>query len=325
MKNSGKTEAPSPGRKSSALVGRFLEMMAAERGAAKNSLAAYGRDLADYSASLARDGVDFPKAETSHIRSFLSRLDGDGLSPRSVARKLSAVRQFHGFLLSEGLAAQNPALIVESPRQPKHLPETLSESEIESLVRQAHDEVSQAEGARRFKAQRLATLVTLLAASGLRVSELLGLTRRQLEAAQEFLLVKGKGGRERLVPLGKNAREAVQAHLQLLTTDEKLAPSLSAFPSRGKGGALTRQHFALELKALAGRAGVAPGRLSPHVLRHGFATRLLNHGADLRAVQQLLGHADIATTQIYTHVQGERLVAAVEQHHPLSGKRRPRR
>jgi integrase/recombinase XerD len=321
MTNSARTR----GRGGSALVNRFLEMMAAERGAALNSLAAYGKDLTDYEDGLAKFGATPVTAVTPHIRDYLAGLDASGLSPRSAARKLSAIRQFHIFLLSEGLAASNPAAIVESPRQPKTLPDTLNEAEVDALVNQAQKETEAAVGSARARAIRLYALVCLLAASGLRISELLGLTRRQLESVKDVLHVKGKGGRERIVPVGKKQLEAVRAHFLMQDSDEKLAGSTLAFPSRGRGGALTRQHFALELKALAQRAGLAPGRLSPHVLRHGFATRLLNHGADLRVVQQLLGHADIATTQIYTHVQSDRLEATVVQHHPLSSKRIPRR
>jgi integrase/recombinase XerD len=197
----------------------------------------------------------------------------------------------------------------------------LAPAEIAALLQTAATEAGASQGKQAFKAWRLHALVTLLAATGLRVSELVSLTHRQLSIEAEFLTVKGKGGRERMVPVSPEARRVLAAYLALLAARE--VPSPWAFPSHGKSGALTRQHFALELKALAARAGLRPDRISPHVLRHGFATRLLDHGADLRAVQQMLGHADISTTQVYTHVQASRLTAAVEEFHPLARRKGP--
>ncbi|MBL8789952.1 MAG: tyrosine recombinase [Rhizobiales bacterium] len=312
MKSSGQTERPPL----PALVSRFLEMMAAERGAARNSIAAYGRDLADYVSALARSGSTPQTASTDHIRSYLAGIEAEGLSRRTAARRLSAIRQFHAFLQSEGFTGHDPAQIVESPKQQRVLPEVLSADEISAIVRTAAGEAEAAEGKQAFKAWRLHALVSLLAATGLRVSELLGLSRRQLAAEQEFLTVRGKGGRERMVPVSPDAREVLNRYLGFLATRGE--QSKAAFPSHGKSGMLSRQHFALELKALAARAGIAADRISPHVLRHGFATRLLDHGADLRAVQQMLGHADISTTQVYTHVQASRLTRAVEDFHPLA-------
>lgn len=315
MKSSGKSEA----RSHAHLIGRFLEMMAAERGAARNSLLAYGRDLDDYVTELAGAGAAPDTATTGQIRDYLARLEQRGLSARTAARRLSAIRQYHAFLHSEGFATHNPAQIVESPKQQHTLPGVLTASEIAALLATARSEAAAATGRQALKAIRLHALVELLAATGLRVSELLGLTRRQLAADTDLLVVKGKGGRERMVPVAPECRTVVNGYLAVLASAG--TPSPWAFPSRGKTGALTRQHFALELKALAARAGVEPGRISPHVLRHGFATRLLDHGADLRAVQQMLGHADIATTQVYTHVQASRLAAAVEEFHPLARKK----
>ncbi len=315
MKSSGRTEA----RKGGPLVNRFLEMMAAERGAARNSLLAYANDLTDYVQDLARAGASPESATTAHVRDYLQGLETRGLARRTAARRLSAIRQFHAFLHSEGFTRQNPAQIVESPKQQRSLPEVLSAAEIQSLLATAAAEASAAKGKPAFKAWRLHALVSLLAATGLRVSELITLTRRQLAADADMLVIKGKGGRERMVPVAPGARGVLTRYLSFLAVHDEKSPW--AFPSHGKSGTLTRQHFALELKALAARAGLAPQRISPHVLRHGFATRLLDHGADLRAVQQMLGHADISTTQVYTHVQASRLTAAVEEFHPLARKK----
>jgi integrase/recombinase XerD len=311
-------------------------MMAAERAAAKNSLAAYARDLADYAAFLQDEGVEFLSATTENIQTYLRGLNDAGLATSTAARRLSAIRQFHAFLLSEGLRTDDPSRIVGSPRQVRTLPSFLSTGEMATLLKTAENEAHASGGfaaatdpqdAKEFKtlkAWRLFALVSLLAATGLRVSELTSLTRRQAAADRALLHIKGKGGRERLVPVSAPARAALDAFLQLQarTSDAGDSDNPFVFASRGKSRTLTRQHVALELKALASRAGLAPARISPHVLRHGFATTLLEHGADLRAVQQMLGHADISTTQIYTHVQPGRLTAAVEQFHPLSPKRK---
>lgn len=303
--------------KADALVDRFLEMMAAERGSARNSILAYGRDLRDYVSSLA---VHPTKVSTSDVRRYLGQLEALGLARASAARKLSAIRQFHGFLLSEKLSTSDPTQVVESPRKVMTLPRILSGDDITRLLKAAEQHLHETKGKPAAKAQRLHCLVTLLAATGLRVSELLSLTLRQAETDHDMLLVRGKGGRERMVPLAASARSAIAAWI-IARKESNGAASPWLFPSRGKSGALTRQHFALELKSLAATAGIAADRISPHVLRHGFATTLLEHGADLRAVQQMLGHADISTTQIYTHVQSERLTATVERFHPLSKKR----
>ena len=311
MRNSGKAEAPAL-----RLVERFLEMMSAERGAAQNSIAAYGRDLTDYVETI---GTPPANATAEHVRDYLADLEARGMARSSSARKLSAIRQFHGFLLGEKLAAADPTQVVESPRKQAALPKFLNAAEVETLLRTATAQLAEAKGKAVVRALRLHCLVTLLATTGLRVSELLGLTLRQAKAERDVLTIRGKGGRERIVPLADAARTAIDRWIEARGEEAKASPWL--FPSRGRSGALTRQHFALELKGLAAVAGIPAARISPHVLRHGFATTLLEHGADLRAVQQMLGHADISTTQIYTHVQAERLRSTVERFHPLSKKR----
>lgn len=303
----------------SRLAERFLDMMAAERGAARNTLAAYARDLADYSEYLGRSGRSLKAAVADDIRGYLAHLEAQGLARSTAARKLSAIRQFHRFLLGDGLAADNPATAIDSPRQGRPLPKLISEEEVAKLVAAARDEVHRAPPKQRLKALRLQALVELLYAGGLRVSELVGLTLQAVKAERDFILVKGKGGRERLVPIAASARRAVDHYAKALQ-QEANGEARWLFPSSGASGHLTRQHFALELKRLAGLAGIGSDRISPHVLRHGFASHLLAGGADLRAVQQMLGHADISTTQIYTHVQPERLRKAVESHHPLAKK-----
>ena len=294
------------------LIERFLEMMAAERGASANTLAAYRRDLEAY----AEGGVDLKRVGPDAIRAHLEALEAQGMARSSAARKLSAIRQFHRFLHGDGLSADNPATAIDSPRAARPLPKVISKEEAESLIAAARARTATAKGKALPKALRLLCLVELLYATGLRVSELVSLTRQAATTERDFILVKGKGGRERLVPVSGAARAALEAYLAVLGTQKK--PSKWLFPSSGAQGHLTRQHFALELKALARGAGTLD--LSPHVLRHGFASHLLEGGADLRAVQQMLGHADISTTQIYTHVQAERLQQVVETHHPLAKK-----
>ncbi len=310
MKNSGNNRPPDQ-----RLVQRFLEMMAAERGASRNTLAAYGRDLAAYGDFLATQGVAIRHAGPEHIRRFLGTLDAQGLAPTSAARKLSAIRQLHRFLHGDGLSGDNPATAIASPRTGRPLPKTIGESDVSRLLDAARARRKSAKGKARFKAFRLEVLLELLYATGLRVSELVGLTVQAVTADPDFIVVRGKGGRERMVPVSLAARALLKDYLPELRQSKWL------FPSHGAAGYLTRQHFALELKALAAAAGLDTHAISPHVLRHGFASHLLAGGADLRAVQQMLGHADISTTQIYTHVQAERLKQAVETHHPLAKRR----
>jgi len=314
MKSSGKSSAPKPSAQNRH-VDRFLEMMSAERGAAENSLQAYGRDLAHYVAFLEARGVALLTSSSEDIRAYLVSLEEQGFARTTAARRLSAVRQFHQFIHGEGAVASNPAAIVESPKAGRPLPKILLNQDINLLLDEARGRVARSEGKARFKAERLYCLLELLAATGLRVSELVGLTIRAVTSDDAFLAIRGKGGRERLVPISDRARKALKDYLKTLGAEAKWL-----FPSHGASGCLTRQHFALELKALAVACGIDPAKVSPHVLRHAFASYLLECGADLRAVQQMLGHADISTTQIYTHVQAGRLQAVVESHHPLAKK-----
>ena len=314
MKNSGRNKPPP---KDLRLLSRFLEMMSAERGAARNSLEAYGRDLQIYLGFLGERGVDAASADSDDVAAFQAENERLGLARATSARRLSAVKQFHGFLHGEGLAKANPADIVSGPKSAKPLPRILSEQEMMKLLEQAAARLPGLEGKALFRAQRLQCLLELLAATGLRVSELMGLKLRAVMVDDGILTIKGKGGRERLVPVSARAKAIVAHYVKALRTQSESAPEW-LFPSHGAKGQLTRQHFALELKALAREAGLDPAKVSPHVLRHVFASALLAHGADLRAVQQMLGHADISTTQIYTHVQNSRLVEAVEKFHPLA-------
>jgi integrase/recombinase XerD len=239
------------------------------------------------------------------------------LSRTTAARRLSAIRQLHGFLLGEGIAASDPSRIVVSPRKRRPLPKLLSIDEVERLVEAARQRCATGLGLQALKSHRLLCLLELLYATGLRVSELVGLTVAAVKADERFLIIRGKGDRERLVPVSGMARRAIAAYLELLEKHGQGGKKW-LFPSHGRSGHLTRQHFALDLKQLAPEAGIDPRRLSPHVLRHAFATHLLEGGADLRAVQQMLGHADISTTQIYTHVQTDQLRRALETFHPLA-------
>jgi integrase/recombinase XerD len=312
MKNSGKNS-----NFDDRLIGRFLEMMSAERGAAANSIAAYRRDLADYGEFLLARGLGPESATTAAIRDYLAHLAAQNLARSTVARRLSAVRQFHGFLLTENIASENPAAIVESPKTQRPLPRILDTGAVQKLLTCAAAITAAATGPQRLKALRNQCLLELLAATGLRVSELVGLPFTAAQVQDVFLTIRGKGGRERMVPVSAHARRILNLYAAALRAASEKEPKW-LFPSHGQSGALTRQHFALELKAVARAAGLDARLVSPHVLRHVFASTLLNHGADLRAVQHMLGHADIATTQIYTHVQPERLKAVVEQHHPLA-------
>jgi integrase/recombinase XerD len=292
----------------------FLEMLSAERGASGNTVEAYGRDLEDYETFLARSGEAPEMAGADAIRRYLGRLAKAGLAPRTVQRRLSALRQFHRFLVAEGRRSDDPTQLIDGPKQGRHLPKVLAEGEVERLLAAAHAK----EG---LAGLRLAAMLELIYATGLRVSELVGLPLSAALRAREALAVRGKGGKERLVPLGEPAREAIGRWIEARPAclgEGESSPWL--FPSRG--GHLTRHRFAQELKALAAEAGIDRRAISPHVLRHAFASHLLAHGADLRSVQEMLGHADIATTQIYTHVLPERLARLVREHHPLA-KARP--
>lgn len=298
----------------------FLDMLTAERGAAAHTLEAYTRDLSEFLSFLAAKGKDAKHASADHLRAFLAGLSRKGLAPASRARKLSAIRQFFRFLLAEGIRADDPSSAIDSPRLGRPLPKILSLAEVEALLDTAKQATERSpDGAARRRALRLYAALETLYATGLRVSELTALPRKVLASDDRMLTIKGKGGRERLVPLNETARAALAAYLAAVREDEEGRGAVSPwlFPS-SSGGHLTRQRFGQELKALAVAAGIQPGRVSPHVLRHAFASHLLERGADLRTVQQLLGHADISTTQIYTHVIEERLRRLVEQHHPLA-------
>ncbi|MDA1133057.1 MAG: site-specific tyrosine recombinase XerD [Proteobacteria bacterium] len=286
-------------------VDSFLEMMAAERGAAAATLSAYRRDLADFSA-FAGPRADPAAADERLLRDYLAALSSRGLSAATAVRRLATVRQFFRFLFAEGIRTDDPTLALTGPPRRRPLPNVLSEDEVAAMLEAAR--TADARGAPRLRA-----LVELLYATGLRVSELVSLPRAALRGDPRVLLVRGKGGRERLVPLSEPAVDAVRTYLESGDAGE----GRWLFPSRGGSGHLTARRFAQLLKSLAAAAGIDPGRVSPHVLRHAFASHLLAHGADLRAVQQMLGHADISTTQIYVHVLEQRLHALL-RHHPLA-------
>jgi len=302
------------------LVALFLDMLAAERGAGKNTLAAYGRDLADFSAHLQDRGRSVAAATTDDVRAYLGELHRRAMQPATVARRLSAIRQLYRFLYAEGQRKDDPAAVLEGPKRVRALPKTLSLAEVDRLLRVAGQCDPQAPLAARLRVARLACLVELLYATGLRVSELVALPASAARRDARFIVVRGKGNKERLVPLNDAAKTATAEYLALRAHpgSGKEAASKWLFPSFGGSGHLTRQHFARELKALAGAAGLRAAQLSPHVLRHAFASHLLHNGADLRVVQTLLGHADISTTQIYTHVLEERLKSLVRDLHPLT-------
>jgi integrase/recombinase XerD len=297
----------------------FLDMLAAERGAAPNTLAAYRRDIGDFLIALEAEGAVLDAVRPAVISAHLSALSQAGLAASSRARRLSAIRQFCKFLAAEGLTAENPARGIAGPKRQRPLPKMLSVAEVDHLLACARREGDMALGRERVRALRLHALLETLYATGLRVSELVSLQRAVLAGDGRVLTVTGKGGRERLVPVNAPARAALAAFLAAADGDATgpVKRSKWLFASRAAAGHLTRQGLALDLKELAGRAGLDPDRVSPHVLRHAFASHLLDRGADLRAVQQLLGHADISTTQIYTHVLEERLKKLVFEHHPL--------
>jgi integrase/recombinase XerD len=297
----------------------FLDMLAAERGASKNTLDAYRRDLDDYLAYLSEAGAQPDNASAATIRGFMASLEERGLKAASAARRLSAVRQFHKFLYVEGYAPADPTAAVSAPKRGRALPKVLSVDQVDRLLQVAHEGVSQtkASPAERLRAARMACLLELLYATGLRVSELVSLPRSAAKTRDRFLVVRGKGAKERLVPLTDAARDAARAYLALLEEQGKaVGPWL--FPADSESGYLTRQAFARDLKGVASGAGLRTDKISPHVLRHAFASHLLQNGADLRVVQELLGHSDISTTQIYTHVLDERLKSMVRDLHPLS-------
>jgi len=297
-------------------LSRFLDMLSAEKGAAANTLSAYRNDLSDLGAFLAAQGRTFRHADATDLRVYIAHLGEQGLAMSSRARRLSAIKRFFGFLVSEGLRADDPAALLEGPRRRLPLPKTLSVGEVDLLLSTARTRKLAATGGERQRAARLHCLLEMLYATGMRASELVSLPRNALAGDRQVLTVRGKGGRERLVPLNGPAIEALNEYLAGSRRAEER--SVWLFPSWGRAGHLTRQRLSQELKALGRDAGIDPAKLSPHVLRHAFASHLLERGADLRAVQKLLGHADISTTQIYTHVLEERLREVMHTHHPLA-------
>lgn len=297
------------------MIEPFLEMLAVERGASRHTLEAYRRDLARAGRFLADRGTSLEAAREEDLRAFLQAESAAGLEAATVARRLAALRTYFRFLYLEGRRPDDPAAGLDAPKRKMPLPRVLSEAEVVALIEAASADTSP-------RGLRLRTLLELAYSTGLRVSELVGLPLSALAADRAWLLVRGKGGKERIVPIGRPARACLEEWLAV-------RPSFLAgpksprflFPSTSRSGHLTRQRLLQLLKALAPAAGIEPARISPHVLRHAFATHLLERGADLRSVQALLGHADIATTQVYTHVQTHRLQAVVETHHPLARAR----
>ena len=296
-------------------------MLAAERGAAKNTLDAYRRDLEDAAGRLVKRKKPLEAAETDDLRALFSQFSASGLAPSTAARKRAALRQFFLFLQAEKLRKDNPVDGLDAPKQKRPLPKTLSIAEVDRLIATAFERVERADQtpASQMRAARMAALLELIYATGLRVSELIALPSRVARMKDRLLAVRGKGGRERLVPLTERSKNAIARYLEF--GGDALKASAWLFPSDSESGHMTRQAFARDLKELAAEAGLSPRLISPHVLRHAFASHLLQGGADLRIVQQLLGHADIGTTQIYTHLPDERLKGLVRDLHPLSDKK----
>lgn len=302
-----------------ATIDNFLEMMSAERGASKNTLEAYRRDLLWANEELASFKTNLLETGREQLVKILSSMQKDGFATTSQARRLSTIRQFFQFLYAEGLRDDDPSGNIDTPKKRANLPKIVSEKQVDKLLDLAETyakrvDVSPAEHKR---AMRLHTIVELLYATGLRISELVSLSARVVRGGPEFLLVRGKGAKERIVPLSEKARQAVKEWLELRDkTSDSNSPYL--FPAHADQGYIARQLVARELKTLAVEAGISAHNISPHVIRHAFASHLLQHGADLRVVQQLLGHSDISTTQIYTHVLEEKLQSLVNEHHPLA-------
>jgi integrase/recombinase XerD len=313
--------------KDETLINLFLDMLAAEQGAGDNTLDAYRRDLTDFSEFLGRKGQNFTGAGTDALRDYLADLDTRGFKSSSVARRLSAMRHLFRFLLNERIRSDDPAAILSGPKRGRGLPKVLSIADVDRMLTRAK-ELTKAENASpqaRLRAMRLYCLLEVLYATGLRVSELVALPLSASRRDARMIVVRGKGNKERLVPLNEASRQAMADYLAAMEAlkpeNKKSAPSSKwLFPSFGESGHLTRQHFARDLKELAAASGLAPRLVSPHVLRHAFASHLLHNGADLRIVQTLLGHTDISTTQIYTHVVEERLKSLVRDLHPLAEK-----
>ena len=304
-------------------ISPFLDARAAETGAAQNTLLAYARDLEDFAAWLQRKGGTFQTAAQAQIEDYLIACAAEGLAAATRARRLSAIRQLFAFAFEEGLRQDNPALTIKGPGQARRLPKTLALEDVEKLIRAAHD-MGRTPEAR----MRNTCLVELLYATGMRVSELVSLRLSAARGNPDMLLVRGKGDKERLVPLSQSAKDALENWLAHRDGQEDLARkegkpgSAYLFPSRSKSGHMTRVNFYQLIKSLAAFAHVDPATVTPHTLRHAFATHLLAGGADLRTIQTLLGHADVSTTEIYTHVLEDRLRYLVETHHPLATETR---
>jgi integrase/recombinase XerD len=299
----------------------FLEMQAVERGASDHTLEAYRRDIKDFISYVSNLGLDALRVNRAYINAYIEDLTLRGFKETSSARKLSALRQFFQFLYSEGFRDDDPTEIIESPKKRRPLPKILSEDEVSSLLQEARSDVLVCKTqATKLRATRFLALLETLYATGMRVSELVSLPKGAFRAQDPFLIIEGKGKRERLVPLSQPSKQALSDYSAIRLSESKWAKSPFLFPSAGKEGHLPRQVFARDLKTLAIRIGLDAVKVSPHVLRHAFASHLLANGADLRSVQTLLGHKDIATTQIYTHVLDERLRKLVSDHHPLAQK-----
>jgi integrase/recombinase XerD len=329
IRGTARARTPPARRSDERLIALYLDMLAAERGAGTNTLAAYGRDLADFAAYLSAARCSIATAVTEDLRAYLGDLARRGMQPATVARRLSAIRQLYRFLYAEGQRKDDPAAVLEGPKRARGLPKTLTLAEVDRLLRTATAYDPKASAPMRLRTARLACLIEMLYATGLRVSELVALPTSAARHDARVIVVRGKGNKERLVPLNDAAKRATANYLALLAqagreTTHSILPrkrgreqSRWLFPSFGDSGHLTRQHLARELKTLAAAAGLRASQVSPHVLRHAFASHLLHNGADLRVVQTLLGHADISTTQIYTHVLEERLKSLVRDLHPL--------
>lgn len=325
-----RTRGENRGSSKPAIVGRFLDMLSAERGASANTLDAYSRDLTHFGNFIGARYRTLEAATADDILNFISQMVEEGLAASSRARRLSALKQFYRFLVAEGVRADDPSSMVGGPKREAPLPKTLTVDEVDRLLDTARRKVEESHNGQRSKALRLYCLLEILYATGMRVSELVALPRSALVGDERTLTIEGKGGRQRVVPLNPAAQEALSLYLQefdiAASRDRRRSDGGNAtpwlFPSWGQRGHLTRQRLAQELKILANGAAIEPVRVSPHVLRHAFASHMIERGADLRSVQKLLGHADIATTQVYTHLREGHLRRIVQEHHPLSARER---
>ncbi|MCI5043819.1 MAG: site-specific tyrosine recombinase XerD [Aquisalinus sp.] len=306
-----------------ALKESFLEMMSVERGVSGRTIRNYGRDIDRFAAFLKKESKTVQEAKSDDIANYLAVLSANDYAPATQALCVSAFKQFYLYLYTEKIRPDNPAEHIERPKTRRGLPKVLSMEEVDGLLQMAAQPVPPETLKSRAKSDRLICLLEILYATGLRVSELVSLPKTAIQASREYISVVGKGNKERIIPLSDKAKEAALGYLEkswAILCPEQVHCQKWLFPSRGKQGHLTAARFAQLLKQLAERSGIAPEKISPHVLRHAFATHLLEGGADLRMVQQMLGHASITTTEIYTHLQQERLRKIVSTHHPLSGK-----